>query len=349
MAFFGVTSEVLEAVSPHPNADRLEIGKLVGCEFSFILPKGKFKAGDIVLYFPIDSILPQELLVELGLEGMLSGPQKNRIKTKKLRGVISQGIVSDLSVLKGFIPRDSVSITEHLGVTKYEPEAIMEKDANLHPLPAFLSVYDIEGCERYPAVLEYLMGKQVVVSEKLEGMNSSFSLARTGDNHDYFVNQRRFTIKEKDGGEHSFWKMFRDLDMESKLKRIADHLGFHQVTVYGEFVGPKIQDNIYKLAKHEFRVFDIKTDKGFLGFEDFSRVCKDFELTAVPILFIGTLGEFVGRRSLAEVSHGWSVLNPEALREGIVIKPVEEEYSQDLRGRLIIKQRDPVYLAGEKD
>ena len=49
--------------------------------------------------------------------------------------------------------------------------------------------------------------------------------------------------------------------------------------------------------------------------------------------------------SIKEASNGISLLAPGKLREGIVIVPEEEGWSQRLGGRLILKQRSPNYLA----
>jgi hypothetical protein len=44
--------------------------------FEFVIKKGQFKKGDTVLYFPIDSLIPQWVLEKLGLVGKLSGSEK---------------------------------------------------------------------------------------------------------------------------------------------------------------------------------------------------------------------------------------------------------------------------------
>lgn len=56
------------------------------------------------------------------------------------------------------------------------------------------------------------------------------------------------------------------------------------------------------------------------------------------------LKEWMKEKSIIEASNGKSQLY-NTLREGIVIKPIIESYSKDLNGRLILKQRDPVYLS----
>ena len=196
MAFFGVTIEELEWVKPHPNpiVERLEIAKCKDLGFTFCIGKGQHKAGEKVLYIPIDSLVSQEVLKKMGLEGKLSGKEKNRVRTKTLQGYPSQGIIASLDLIKDLENRTSESITNFLGVTKYEPPEVMDPCGRLLPLPEFLSTYDIEGCDRHVDVLEVLKTKNVYVTEKIEGSN--FSVSFDILNNRFFVNQRNFTIVE---------------------------------------------------------------------------------------------------------------------------------------------------------
>ncbi len=96
MAFFGVTIEQIESLRPIKDADKIEVATLKGMTFQIVVGKGMFSVGDCVLYFPIDSLLPVDVQKVLGLEGKLSGPEKNRVITRKFKGEISQGIVGKI-------------------------------------------------------------------------------------------------------------------------------------------------------------------------------------------------------------------------------------------------------------
>ena len=80
---------VLEVASI-PNADKIEEIKVMG--WHCVAKKGEFKVGDSVVYCEIDTILPADNPDFAFLEG-------KPIKTKKLRGIYSQGIAFPLSVL----------------------------------------------------------------------------------------------------------------------------------------------------------------------------------------------------------------------------------------------------------
>ena len=377
MSYFGVTAEKIDTAKHHPNADRLDICTLVGMSLQFVTGRDQYKPGEVVLYFPVDSVLPLELQGKMGVTGMLSGKNKDRVKTVRLRGAISQGLVGPQSLGEGAatISDDvcmtksqwGVEIAEWLGVTKYEPAPIESKAGNLLPLPCGLSVYDIEGAERNIDAVKRLMFKQVVVTEKLEGQNFSVTYDSVEDR--VYVNQRNYTIEEIDAGEHRLWKLARKsglIPTTDPLSGLMDvsFLGFlagiyagQRITVYGEAYGPSVQGNIYDVREMQTRLFDIKIDDEFLDFPTFIGLIHmhwriDWKFLAsnpitVPVLFTGILADWLKGQTIAQASSGPSALNTNVLREGVVIRPFIEGRHPEI-GRLIIKQRDPVYLANEK-
>lgn len=352
MSFFSVTIEEIDKVIPHSNADRLEIGYLKGIDFQFVVPKGIYKANAKVLYFPLDAEIPPEILKRIGLEGKLAGKNKNRVKTIKLRGELSQGIVTDLSLIDYDTNLTSEQITSKLGVTKYEPPEIFVKTGvNLLPLPIGLTAYDIEGADRYPDVITKLMEQSVWISEKCEGSNFSITYSKL-DNKIY-VNQRNYTIEVTKDGSHSFWDTATELGLIKYVKYLFDGY-LDNVTIYGEFVGPGVQNNIYNLKKHTIYLFDIKIGNRYLNPKDLlASVDSFYGINASSNLIVPNLGfnvtlkDWLGGKTIKETSNGISKLY-NTLREGIVIKPMEEQYSEELKGRLVIKQRSPEYLAQEK-
>lgn len=71
MSEFAVTIERIGEVWNHPNADRLDLARVDGMSFQFIVGRDQYKVGDLVVYFPIDSLLPQNIVEKLGLVGKL--------------------------------------------------------------------------------------------------------------------------------------------------------------------------------------------------------------------------------------------------------------------------------------
>lgn len=349
MSTFKVTSEIIATSTPHPNADRLDISTLEGMTFQFVTGRDQFKPGDQVVYYPIDSILPAPIIHRMGLTGKLAGKDKSRVKTLKLRGVTSQGLVEPLNDPNGAVPAGT-DMTELLGVLKWEPEPIPCQAGTLLPLSSVgvgLSKYDIEGADRYPDVVELLMDQQVCVTEKLEGMNFSVTVIRGGGR---FVNQRDYTIIPDMGSLHDFWKVAESQQLFQKAEEFM-RFGGNFVTLYGEYIGPKVQKNIYKLQANEVCIFDVKLDSGWLSsnqLDALSASGKDPILPwggVVPILSHGpTLRQWLNGRTVQEAANGESRLTEGVLREGIVIRPMAEQHHPEL-GRLILKQRSGEYLA----
>lgn len=353
MAFFGVTKETIASVFPIENADAIEGARLEGSTFEFVIKKGQFKPGDTVLYFPIDSLISPPTLEKLGLTGKLSGKEKNRVKTVKLRGQISQGIVAGLDLLEGMpTPEGELDsetetrlMTEFLGIEKYEQPPIPCHTANLIRLPSGLSAYDIEGADRYVEVAQILMPQLVEVTEKLEGQNFSVTYVAAEDM--FYVNQRNYSIQPIDGYTHDFWKVADEKGILQFTESLKTAYLNKNITVYGEFIGPGVQSNIYHLKDFEVRLFDIKVNEEWLT-PDLRQQLIEKHFGSldihVPILAINVvLEQWLAGQTITEASHGTSTLY-KTLREGIVIKPMTEAWHEKV-GRLVLKQRDPIYLS----
>lgn len=123
--------QIITALHPIEGADRIELADVLG--WHVVVKKGDVKVGDHVVYFEIDSILPYQKYEEFAFLEKTKG----RIKTQKLRGVYSQGLVIPFNQLPEFMEEryyatgigwDNLcepgkDLTEELGVTKWDPEA----------------------------------------------------------------------------------------------------------------------------------------------------------------------------------------------------------------------------------
>jgi len=355
MAFFSITIERIGSIEPISGADRIVKATLKDVAFSFVVGKDLFKVDEQVLYFPIDSVIPEYVQEKLGVVGKLAGKNKDRVKTVKLKQVLSQGLVGKLTLIDdmnyhhllglGQFPT-SEEITAFLGVTKYEPPIIPDKAGNLKPLPNGLSVYDIEGCERFYIPLGKLMNQKVWVLEKLEGSNGSVTY--NPDTDAVHVNQRRHTIEEIEGHKHTWWDIARKQKFIDFVIWAADAIKL-PVTVYFEVIGPGWQGNIYKLNECVGYVFDIRVGDFFIDKGRMFKLLDSFfgrgNYKHAPVLSQGiTLAEWLNGKSIVEASNGESKLY-KCLREGIVVSPEVEQHDESLMGRLILKQRDSIYLS----
>lgn len=330
-------AEVLRVseVWDHPDADRLELCKVGDIDYQMVVPKGRFEVGDRVAYFPLDSVLPLDVLQAIGLEGKLGGKARNRVKTVKLRGQVSQGLVAGLLEVVASM-KEGTDLTTALGVTKWSPEEVQGgTNMVMFPLPPQVCVYDIENAERYTKAWEELVNgvDSLFVMEKLEGTNFCAVLDH---NNKFSVCSRRHTVEEDD---NVYWRMAKKYNLFDKMLSLKSMGGVHCISVHGEIIGPKVQGNYYELAENELRLFDIKLNEEWLCRDDFLSLCGDQFRTVphAPVLLSTDL-----------CADGKSALHTNKLREGIVVRPCVERYSPRI-GRLILKRRSKAYLLKEQD
>ena len=166
-------TKILE-IKPHNNADRLEICVVYG--FEVISAKGTYQVGDVALYVPVDSILPQDV------EDVLFPPDskikldKHRIRQIKIRGMASQGMLikPDLFADKLGMLELETDYAEKLGITKYEPpikEFVggTQKQGTPNPKnhPLFTKYGGLDNIKWYPSMFQE--GEEVIVDEKIHG------------------------------------------------------------------------------------------------------------------------------------------------------------------------------------
>jgi RNA ligase (TIGR02306 family) len=345
MSTFAVELKKIAKIYPHPNADKLELGQVEGMTYQFVVQKGLYNPGNEVIFFPIDSLLPQELIQQQGIANFMAGKDKNRVKTCRLRGEISQGYVAPANSIKQYLKVGTLpdNLTEALNVTKYEPPEIMTHSGNLVKLPEQVYYYDIEGCDRYPEIVEKLMEEKVFITEKLEGSNMATAI---DIDKKIYVCQHGFAIENlPDREEHTFWQIARNEGLIDAVKLLQnDYYPDCTITIRSEALG-SIQGNYYNLKKHTTKIFDLEINRKALDFNDLMIILEKIKLKDkfVPVLASDiTLREWLNGRSLQLASGGKSAL-VDKIREGIVIKPMKEQYIIGF-GRLFIKQRDPLYL-----
>ena len=101
-----VSIQKVKKLKPIANADKIEVCELVGLGWEIVVKKGEIQVGDKVVYFEIDSALPIEDRYEfLRSSSYKCWKQKEdilkecfRLKTIKLRGVVSQGLVLPITL-----------------------------------------------------------------------------------------------------------------------------------------------------------------------------------------------------------------------------------------------------------
>ena len=113
-------------INPIVGADRIEVATVLGWQ-CVIAKKDNFKIGDLVVYFEIDSILPDKPIFDFMRD------RKFKVKTIRLKKQISQGLIMPISILPEKKWNEGDDVTEILEVTKYDPQREEEeKQSNIH-------------------------------------------------------------------------------------------------------------------------------------------------------------------------------------------------------------------------
>lgn len=86
--------ETIESLMPIEGADKIEVARVLG--WNCVVKRGEFKVGDLAVYVEIDSVLPDKPHFEF------MRPRKFRVKTIRLKNVLSQGLLFPLDVFQSY-------------------------------------------------------------------------------------------------------------------------------------------------------------------------------------------------------------------------------------------------------
>lgn len=323
----------LDDVLPHDNADSLELAKIGG--WQCVVEKGKYKKDDLVVFCEIDSWVPHELapFLSKGKEPKkYNGVKGEKLRTIRLRGEISQGLVlsinevfSDESIVNIFYennknsldsPQEGLDVSQLLNIQKYEPPVPAQLSGQVKGnFPSLIKKTDQERIQNLSKQFEQWKKQELTfcVQEKLEGSSMTCYLI----DGVFGVCSRNIDLKED--LNNTFWKVARELDIESKMRK---HFGTKDVAIQGELIGEGVHGNIYKLKGNTFRLFDIwdcYNQSYMKTFDLMFLSCKKLE--TVPFVnFDIKLSEFEKVEELLEYAKGFSLLNPKQQREGLVFK-----------------------------
>ncbi|MDR0785944.1 MAG: RNA ligase (ATP) [Treponema sp.] len=307
-----VTMQKVKAVTPIPNSDFLEAVHVLG--WKCVVKKGEFKVGDLGVYFEVDSFLPieprYEFLRSSSFRDNVDNGQGFRIKTAKIRGELSQGLLLSLQSfpeLEGFHEGDDV--TEKLGVKKwYIPETSSAGGTIIGDRPYGIPVSDEIRVQSAPELLEALRGKPYYITTKMDGTSGTV----------YYIDGKIGCCSRnkeiKDEAESLYWRPVYKYGLKEKLARCQKN-----IVLTGEICGPAIQKNRLRLPDHEWYVFDVQDwDSGaYLPYDDVVKLCADLGLPTVPLEERGE--EFAC--SLEELLEKAKGKYPSGLdKEGIVVR-----------------------------
>lgn len=355
MSNWKVSKEKIQ-IFTHPTADKLQLGK-VG-SYQVVVQKDNYKDGDIVVFAPEKSVLTGNLLKEY--ETYLVGPNKDRVKSIRLRNEISSGIIIPQHLISNFdeLPIGE-DISEKLGITKYEPPIPQQLSGQVKTFEMpFVGQHDCEHANVY--VNDLKDGERVVITEKLHG--SQFILAHSFADNETIISSKGllksgFHIEESD--TNTYWVAAKN---DSLIQKIKESFLSGVVQIFGEVI-PIQKGYSYDQDKPTVRIFDIRHNGKSLPYDT---VPDNFRSLWVPVLFDGELNldkrevviysdedsgihqskiDYILPKFITDLSKGKELVSGKNLhiREGVVLRPYVDRCAKD-GAKLRLKIINPAYL-----
>ena len=318
-------------ISEHTNAERLELATIKG--WQCVVQKGVYKKGDLIVYIPIDSILPLQLEEIIFGEDSKVKLSNSRVRSIKLRGEVSQGLVVPLVLLGVEGKKEGVDLTKQLGITKYTPptrsgsfsQGCSTKSTSNRNFPKYTSITNIKNLPN-----KFCYDEFVYVSEKLHGTNSRFGNVKTNvwwkkllslfgmhSGYDFVFGSHNVVLPKSLLNKPKGTNVWVDAVSKYKLQERIPK----DTIIYGEIIGDGVQANYsYGVGSNDrvLRLFDVKCNGEYLNVQDFYKWCSDFGFKPVSLIWEG-LYNF---EAIKKVTSGKSLMFPKSgcIMEGGVIK-----------------------------
>lgn len=371
MAKFEVLILPIDKVENHPNADRLSLNRIRG--FTIVsnrLDDGshRYQAGQLVAFIPENTVVPDSLLKARGYwdekkgKGFLGGEKGNIVCPINLRGIVSRGLIfptepTGAETESGYnacpyiesgdkhkrMVRVGDDVAGFLGIKKNIRPGLWDCGTQLG-----LSInYELEDLKKFPGLL---VGHQIIITELLHGVLCVVGYDRSLDDP-FFVSPN--VLMPNDNIRVSTTDIYTQTakPIWEEIKRYLKEMpAVEKFYLFGEIIGPGIQDITYGLEATEFRALDIQMGLmgggrdsipfGFVGTRKYE-LFKWLNIASAPILWGGLYDPI----TVEELTNGPSSIGG-GLRKGVVISSEDENFVDGRRP--ILKNISDKYLLRSK-
>jgi len=346
------TVQQIAELLPIEGADAIEVARING--WNVVVKKGEFKVDEMAVFCEVDSFLPiqpeYEFLRKSSYKKMSDGTEGFRLKTIRLRGQLSQGLLINYQTLISKLPPDEngrvdlpdmgEDVTEIMGIVKYEPPIPACLAGQMKGnFPGFLNKTDEERVQNIPSSMyeRYKSkGKKYYITEKLDGSSCTIYLR----GNEFGVCSRNIDLKETEG--NTFWGVARQYNIEQILREHCEYTGFQTFALQGEVIGEGIQGNPYNIKGHQFHIFNLfYSDLDYYAnIDELIDFSKKYNLKVVPLLYKDINLPENGMECL-KLAEGKSVLNSNTEREGVVIRYFDRSVSfKAISNKFLLKKDD---------
>jgi len=346
------TVQQIAELLPIEGADAIEVARING--WNVVVKKGDFKVDEMAVFCEVDSFLPiqpeYEFLRKSSYKKMSDGTEGFRLKTIRLRGQLSQGLLINYQTLISKLPPDEngrvdlpdigEDVTEIMGIVKYEPPIPACLAGQMKGnFPSFLNKTDEERVQNIPSSMyeRYKSkGKKYYITEKLDGSSCTIYLR----GNEFGVCSRNVDLKETEG--NTFWGVARQYNIEQILREHCEYTSFQTFALQGEVIGEGIQGNPYNIKGHQFHIFNLfYSDLDYYAnIDELIDFSKKYNLKVVPLLYKDINLPENGMECL-KLAEGKSALNSNTEREGIVIRYFDRSVSfKAISNKFLLKKDD---------
>lgn len=330
--------QTIRCVEKHIGADALELATILG--WQVVTRIGEVTPGTKVIYCEIDSMLPVNApwLPPAVKDRIKRDDIKDhfRVKTIKLRGELSQGLIIPIVDTLPKPPGDifnwndlaeGTNITEVLEIQKYEPQAFSGKFAFLATAGGtrfpteLVDKTDEPRVQSEPKLLTLLQGKSYYSTVKLDGTSVTYVINPTTG--ELLVCSRNLVRKKPDNPSVCpYWYIAAKYDIEAKLKETPN------ISIQGEICGPNIQRNLLGLKDLELFVFNLVDirDRSRLRPQTMKETCRKLGLKTVPFEEEGDSFQCDSIKILLAKAQG-PYLGTKNPREGLVMRSEDQTIS----------------------
>ena len=323
----------IDSIRPIPGADAIECARVGG--WDVVIKRGEFQAGDLAVYCEIDSWIPNELapFLSKGSEPRLySGVLGERLRTVKLRGQVSQGLLLPLEPTCANIESrlfEGLDVSAPLNIQKWEAPIPAQLAGDVRgAFPSFIPKTDQERIQNLTEEFDTWRDLKWEVTEKLDGS----SMTVYHKDGDFGVCSRNWNLTESES--NSLWQQARRYNLPEILAREGN------LAVQGEIIGEGIQGNPYRIRGQDFFVFDVFDidQQRYLTPVEREAFVTRAGLRHVPILLRDFSDLTKGVEGILIAAEGKSQLNKDTEREGIVFKSGGVVSFKAISNKFLLKQ-----------
>ena len=325
----------ISQIKPIDGADAIEVAVVDG--WNVVVKRGEFSIDDLAVYLEIDSWVPYDIapFLSRGQEPHVYNNVKGeRLRTVRLRGVVSQGLLLNRLVVLDKVGEifEGMDVSELLGIQKWEATISAALAGQVKgAFPAWIRKTDQERCQNLvKEIFEENADAKYEVTLKLDGTSATFYHY----DGEVGVCSRNLDLKISDENkDNTLVKLLFDTQLNIDLPNLGN------IAIQGEVMGPGIQGNRENLKSHHLFVFDIYLidESRYASAEERKKMFDDLMIKnkgGGHMSHVPTLGDAVELKSdlginniydLLKFADGKSLTNN--VREGVVFKRTDGKFS----------------------